>query len=270
MLADLHVHTKASDGLFSAEEVCQMALKAGLSAIAITDHDTLEGVKSLERPVPGLQVMTGVEISTEWRGGDVHILGYNFNENHGLLQETLREFQEERKRRITKMVNKLVSLGYDISEEEVAINAKGDSIGRPHVAQALVAKGYFKDVNSAFEQLLERGGPAYVPREKTSPQKGIEAILSSGGVPVLAHPGLIENFSDLIGELVPLGLKGVEVYYPLHSDNFVAWMLKTTKNYGLLATGGSDFHGFRGDFLGESTVDVSVLEKIRAASGLAL
>jgi len=265
MTADLHVHTVASDGLFTAQEVCQMAFRQGLSGIAITDHDTLQGVMSIETSDyrPQIDVLPGVEISTEWRGEEVHILGYNFTRNKEHLEKILSSFQEDRKRRIKKMVQKLVSLGYYITVEQVENSAKGESLGRPHVARALIAAGYFSSPKDAFERLLEKGKPGYVHREKTTPREGIEAIISSGGVPVLAHPGLIKNGSDLIPELVSAGLKGIEVYYPLHSRNLVNWLLRITEKYGLLATGGSDFHGIEGDRLGKSCVDYSVIEAIR-------
>ena len=267
MTADLHIHTTASDGLFSAEQILNMALNSGLRGIAITDHDTLEGVKTIDlRKVKGLEILTGIEISTQWHDQDIHILGYDFTRNPEVLEKQLHLFQEDRRHRITKIVNKLVALGYDITKEQVEACAKGQSIGRPHIAQAMVNKGYFKDIKSVFDKLIEKGGPAYVPRERTTPQEGIEAILSSGGVPVLAHPGLIKNGYDLIGELVALGIKGIEVYYPLHSRNLITWLLRVAQKYELIATGGSDFHGFEGDFLGKSSVDISVIEAIKSAS----
>ena len=259
MLADLHVHTKASDGLYSAEAVCAMAVKAGLSAIAITDHDTLEGFLSLKAPVAGLKVIPGVEISTTWQGKDIHMLGYNVSLDRGFLGEKLLWFQGERRRRLTKIIAKLQDMGYEITEDEVKAYAEGQSFGRPHVAQALISKGYFQDMKTVFDKLLKAGAPAYVSREKITPQEGMEAILSCGGVPVLAHPGLAKDSLELIGELVPFGLKGVEVYYPLHSEEFIRNLLKITEVYSLLATGGSDFHGFTGDYLGKGSVDLSLV-----------
>lgn len=267
MLVDLHIHTKASDGLYTAEEVCSMAIQAGLKGIAITDHDTLEGVLALKLDAfSGLEVIPGVEISTSWHGQDVHILGYNIAYDKGFLREKLSSFQKERKRRLTKMIKKLRTLGYEINESDIEAFAEGKSIGRPHVAQALIAKGYFNDVKTVFDKLLQAGAPAYVPREKTSPKEGIEAILSSGGVPVLAHPGLSADSVDLIGELVPHGLIGVEVYYPLHSPEYISVLLKITETFGLLATGGSDFHGFPGDYLGKSSVDAGIIDALKEAS----
>lgn len=267
MLADLHVHTIASDGLYTPEEVCTMAINAGLGGIAITDHDTLDGVWELGKNSPAnLEVLPGVEISTTWRGKDIHILGYNIDPLKGFLGEKLLEFQQERQRRLTRMVEKLRGLGYKIEEEDIIVYAEGQSVGRPHVAQALVEKGYFKNIGSAFDELLQTGAPAYIPREKVMPREGIEAIKSSGGVPVLAHPGLVSDGLELIVELVPLGLKGVEVYYPLHSEDFIIALLTITQQYSLLATGGSDFHGYRNDFLGKATVDLSVIQAIKEAS----
>ncbi|HHX94262.1 MAG TPA: PHP domain-containing protein [Clostridia bacterium] len=267
MLADLHIHTKASDGLHSPEEICAMAIKAGLAGIAITDHDTLDGFLALKkRNEPGLEVLPGVEISTHWHGEEVHLLGYNVSPEKGYLQEMLVSFQEERRHRITKIVNKIQKLGFQIDEEEIIACAKGKSLGRPHVAQALIAKGYYEDVKEVFEELLEAGAPAYVPREKITPEEGIKAIASAGGIPVLAHPGLVKNCLELIAELTPIGLKGVEVYYPLHSQDLIHTLLIMTQEKGLLVTGGSDFHGFTGDKLGKSCVDFSVVEAIKDLS----
>jgi len=266
MQADLHVHTKASDGLFTAEAVCSMAVSAGLGAIAITDHDTMDGVLSLTTPVAGLEVIPGVEISTHWRGQDIHILGYYVSLNRGSLNERLISFRNERIRRLGKMIAKLNDLGYQLEEEDVTVFAEGDSLGRPHVAQALVAKGYFNSVKDVFDELLSAGKPAYVPREKIIPQEGIEAIISAGGVPVLAHPGLAEDSLELIAQLAPMGLKGVEVYYPLHSQEFIRALLEVIREYGLIATGGSDFHGFPGDTLGKAGVDIKVIEAIKELS----
>lgn len=266
MLADMHVHTKASDGLYSADEVCSMAIAAGLAAIAITDHDTMDGFLSLKIPVAGLEVMSGVEISTHWQGQDIHILGYNISLYKGILGEKLLNFRNERLCRLEKMIDKLRGLGYEIDESDVIALAEGDSVGRPHVAQAMVAKGYFDNVKNVFEELLTPGKPAFVPREKITLAEGIETIVSSGGVPVLAHPGLTVGSLELIAELTALGLKGVEVFYPLHSKEFIDVLLKVTKAYGLLATGGSDFHGFPGDALGRAGVDSSIIARIKELS----
>ena len=266
MLADLHIHTKASDGLYTAEEICSMAVAAGITAIAITDHDTIDGFHRLKTPIAGLEVMPGVEISTYWQGQDIHMLGYNISLDKGSLGQKLYAFRNDRLHRLRKMIDKLRELGYEIEEDDAIAFAEGDSVGRPHVAQAMVAKGYFDNVKDVFDELLASGAPAFVPREKITPAEGIEAIISSGGVPVLAHPGLTPGSLELIASLVDLGLKGVEVYYPLHSKEFIDVLLKVTKIYDLLATGGSDFHGFPGDSLGKSGVDSSIVDRIKELS----
>ena len=267
MLADLHVHTQASDGVYSPEEVCHFAIQSGLGAIAITDHDTMDGFLKLKIPVPGLEVIPGVEISTTWEKLDLHILGYHVSLEKGSLEEKLINFRSERQRRIARMVEKATNLGFPVTVNEAEAFAQGDSIGRPHLARALVARGYFDDEKTVFAELLANGAPAYVPREKLSPEEGIKAILSSGGVPVLAHPGLYPEVIKIISELVSYGLKGIEVYYPLHSQEFINVLLKIAKPYGLIVTGGSDFHGVPGDSLGNAGVDMETVRLIKEASG---
>lgn len=266
MLADLHVHTQASDGVYSPEEVCDLAIRSGLRAIAITDHDTMDGFLKLKIPVPGLEVIPGVEISTTWKNLDLHMLGYYVSLEKGNLAEKLTNFRSERQRRIVRMVEKVTNLGYPVTVKEAEAFAQGESIGRPHLARALIARGYFDDENTAFEKLLANGAPAYVPREKLSPEEGIKSVLSSGGVPVLAHPGLYPEVIKIIPELVSYGLKGIEVYYPLHPEEFMNILLQIAKLNGLIVTGGSDFHGISGDCLGKTGVDMETVQLIKKAS----
>lgn len=268
VLADLHVHTQASDGTCTPEEVCSKAVAAGLGAIAITDHDTVAGFLSLQLPIPGLEVIPGVELSTTWNKMEVHILGYFVSLDNSPLKEQLEVFRNERRSRMIKMIEKVNNLGYQVTVDEVQSFSQGQSIGRPHLARALVAQGYFEDETEVFEELLAADAPAYVPREKLSPQEGIKLILSSGGVPVLAHPGLYTEVMEIIEQLVNAGLKGVEVYYPAHSEDFKKILLQITNAYGLLATGGSDFHGGGADGLGIDGVDMETVKAIKEAAEL--
>ena len=247
-MADLHIHTTASDGLLGSYEVCQLAVKKGLAVIAITDHDTVLGLMEIEKNgrVPGLEVLPGIEISSFHDGEDVHILGFGINWGLKWLQELLFDLRTDRKERIKKIIILLNDLDYKITIEDVLGFSSGESLGRPHVAQALAAKGYFKSHREAFKALLDKGRPAYLPRKKVTPFEAVEVVHRSGGAAVLAHPGLLYNL-DIIRTLKVHGLDGIEVFYPLHSGELVVSLTRYCEKNGLLATGGSDFHGFEGE-----------------------
>lgn len=243
LYVDLHVHTTASDGTCTPAEVIDLAKRAGLAAIAITDHDTLsgalEGVKLAEDM--GFEVIGGVELSSDLNGTDVHILGYLIS-RYELIQRVLDELQNLRSTRAERMVRKLNRLGVRISMEDVLRESKGDSIGRPHIAAAMVKKGIVPSTQYAFRYYIGDGGPAYIPKPKLTPIQAVELILASGGVPVLAHPGLTGS-DHIIDELVEHGLRGLEVFYPMHDEGQIAKYLEIAERKGLIVTGGSDFHG---------------------------
>ncbi|MCG0278331.1 MAG: PHP domain-containing protein [Thermanaeromonas sp.] len=241
---DLHTHTAASDGQLKPRELIHLAKEKGLAALAITDHDTVDGLKEALKAGRdyGIEVIPGIELSTEWEGRDVHLLGYYIDFEDDRLRKFLVRLQEARYRRGQEMVTKLRELGYDLRWEEVTRFVKGNSVGRVHVAQALVDKGLVPSVEVAFTELLERGRPAYVPRYKILPGDAIELIRMWGGVAVLAHPGLI-GCDGIVEELVSRGLEGLEVYYPLHDEQTTERYLNLAQRMGLLITGGSDFHG---------------------------
>jgi len=244
MACDLHIHTCASDGTDTPFMVVDKAKIAGLRAIAITDHDTVEGVVPALRAARqlSLEVLPGIELSTEEKNKEVHILGYLINLKHKEFLAQLELFQQERKKRLVKIVDKLRTLGFPVTAAKVEAAAKGKSVGRPHVARALMEIKAVKSVSEAFEKYLEPGRPAYVPRFKYTPVAAIRLIRLAQGVPVMAHPGLT-GLDELIPDLVKEGLQGLEAVYPGYSPQMVAHYCNLCRTYKLIPTGGSDYHG---------------------------
>lgn len=240
---DLHTHTTASDGTLSPRELVRTARQVGLRILAITDHDTVDGIASAaeEAGRAGIELVPGVELSTDVPDGEVHILGYFVDWHDEEFLALLRRLREGRLARAQEMVRRLNQLGLPITFEEVARHADG-SVGRPHVARALVAAGYVASFEEAFERYLARGRPAYVERERFAPEEAVQAVQRAGGVPVFAHP-LWGGQRDRVGRLVDCGLRGIEAYYPDHSPQDVRRFLDWARDFGLVATGGSDYHG---------------------------
>ncbi len=241
--ADLHVHTRASDGASTSEEVVAMALRAGLDALGIADHDTVDGVRpALEAARDtALEIVPGVEINTDYRRAEVHVLGYLFRPDHPMLEERLTQLRVGRLARVQEMVAKLKSLRLHVELERVLELAGDGSVGRPHVAQAMVEKGYVVSMREAFDRYLGRGRPAYVERARFSPAEAVRLVIAAGGVPVLAHPGLGGD-DLLVEELVAEGLAGLEVYHPDHTPEIVVHLLRLAVRHDLVVTGGSDYH----------------------------
>lgn len=252
---DLHIHTTASDGTYSPSEILQLASRSGLRAIAITDHDTLDGSRqALECGIPAdLHFITGVEISTQpakgWdSSGSLHILGYGIDLCHGELGQTLNKFQQVRIERIHRILHELRNLGIPLTMEQVTAEVGEGAAGRPHVARAMVKAGAVADIDEAFQKYLRKGCPAYVGKERLNCLQAFELIRAAGGIPVLAHPSLIPcrsdaELADLVAALCKIGLKGLEVYYTEHSPQAVVRYMALAEKFGLSATGGSDFHG---------------------------
>ncbi|MCX7855506.1 MAG: PHP domain-containing protein [Anaerolineae bacterium] len=265
---DLHVHTTASDGSLTPAEVVQLALEQGLAAIALTDHDTIEGLAEAWAAAngTGLEVVPGVEISSDWPVGDFHILGLYVDPWDGPFSECLQSMKAARLQRARKILERLAALGMPLEWDEVTRFCNGNcTIGRLHIAQAMVRRGYVSDVYEAFRRYIGRDGPAYVPRLRMAPVEVIGLIRRAGGVAVLAHPaasGVMEH----IPTLASLGLQGVEVYYPDHSPEDVKVLLAMARRYRLLVTGGSDFHGFglgAGAPLGSMNVPLQLLRQLQ-------
>ena len=266
---DLHSHTTASDGSLSARELVREAVKHGVRVLAITDHDSTEGLAdALDEASkhPPLTIVPGIEINTDVDGGEIHILGYFLRYGEEWFQAFLREQREERVRRVYRIADRLAELGMPIDPQEVFTLVKEGSAGRPHVAQVMVNRGYVKSIRQAFDKYLRTGGPGHVPRKKLAPSEAVAIIRRVGGVPVLAHPGLADN-DDLIPGLVEAGLMGIECYYHEHSAAQTAAYLQMCKEWGLVATGGSDYHGphlGRPNPLGSPPVPLSAYEALLA------
>lgn len=248
---DLHCHSTASDGSLSPTEVVQLAVDSGLSALALTDHDTIGGIAEAQAAAKakGLDFLPGIEISCSRPAGTMHILGYGVDPTHPVLTEMTRQLLEGRNTRNPKIVAKLQELGVSITMAEVEAEAKGAVIGRPHIAAILVRKGYVKSVKHAFDEYLsDDTGKAYADKERLTSHQALSMIRQAGGLPVLAHPIQLrcENDAQLdtvVKNLVDQGLAGIEVY---HSDHDASWIEKIealASKYRLLRTGGSDFHG---------------------------
>ena len=217
-----------------------------MAAIALTDHDTLGGVAEAQRSAvgTGLEVIAGVEINSEGNWGDLHFLGYYVNPENDFLQERLQAIRDVRVGRARRMLERLRDMGMTIEWEKVRALASGDSVGRPHVARALLDRGYVETMQEAFDRFIGNDGPAYVPRLRLTPPEAIRAITEAGGIPVVAHPAHSKPpATERIPEFVGYGLRGVEVYYPQHSLEEVEVLLALCQEYDLLVTGGSDFHG---------------------------
>ncbi len=243
---DLHIHSNASDGKFSPPALVKMAAELGLKYIALTDHDTVSGIPSaLEaaRSLPQLTFIPGVEISTDVPEGEVHILGYYVDYTSPELGESLEKFRNSRQSRAQGMIAKLGQLGIDISWARVQELAGDGSIGRPHIARAMLEKGYITRFEEAFDKYIGHGGPAYVERYKMTPEEAVQLILQANGLPVLAHPFTVHEPEKLVKELKPAGLVGLEAYYKDASRKDTDAMLLLAEQYNLIATGGSDFHG---------------------------
>jgi predicted metal-dependent phosphoesterase TrpH len=251
MWVDLHVHTSFSDGTLTPREVVREARAKGLSALAITDHDTLDGLEEAKRAgeLFGIMVIPGVEISVDLgEGRSSHLLGYGLDGKWNSFGDFLGKMRLSRVERNRAILEKLRSLGLALDPKEITDEADEARIGRPHIAQAMVRKGYVRSVDEAFARYLARGAKAYIPRRRPSCTEAMEAIREAGGVPVLAHPHTvgIEGLAELemcIGKLVREGLAGVEVLYPDAPFAIRKFLSDLCERWGLLKTGGSDFHG---------------------------
>jgi len=247
MKIDLHLHTTASDGRLSPEEVVQLAVERGLEVIAITDHDSVAGITAAVKAAesfPPLKVIPGVEINTDIPDGEVHILGYFIDYRSPELRLTLRHLRQDRRRRARRIRAKLAQLGIEVSWERVKELAAGGSIGRPHIAQAMLEQGYISSLQEAFNKYIGRHGPAYVERARLSPVKAVKVVAKAGGLPVLGHPAGIDGLEELLEQLKAVGLVGLEAYYNGYGKRAVKFLVDIADKHGLITTGGSDFHGF--------------------------
>jgi len=270
--ADLHLHTVFSDGAYTPEELVEAARRAGLAAIAITDHDTLAAVERARRAAARLpEVIAGVEFGTpdqEGPGEETHIVGLFLDPSSDELQSALARFRALRRERVLRVIEKLNRAGLKLDPEEVLDLAGPGSLGRLHVARALVAAGYARSVGSAFRLWLGPGRPGFVPRHRPSVAETIALIHRAGGVAVLAHPGKTGCDGD-IGPMVEAGLDAIEAYCPDHTPDQVRRYLEAARRYGLLIAGGSDCHGRAKETitLGRVRLDLDLVEALRARAG---
>ena len=244
MFADLHLHTFFSDGTFSPEEVVAHGKRMGFAALALTDHDTIEGCERMAAAcaTEGIEFIVGSELTAEFGEHELHILGYFLDPKHPRLLAELAKFQEVRQSRIRDMVTRINALGVALKVDDVFALANCRAPGRPHVARALVKAGFCTSLDEAFERFLKRDRPAWAPKMKMSAEDAIALIHEAGGLAVMAHPGL-NRCDEVIPSLVEMGLDGIECYHTKHSSGTAAAYLEITKRYGLLVTGGSDCHG---------------------------
>jgi len=244
--ADLHIHSTASDGRLTPAEVVQEAAERGLKFMSLTDHDTVDGIAlalAAVQSFPGLKLIPGVEISTDIPQGEAHVLGYFIDYTDRELLETLERFRNSRLKRAQGMVAKLDKLGIHLDWPRVQQIAGDSVMGRPHIAQAMLEKGYIDSFKQAFTDYIGHDGPAYVEREKMTPAEAVTLIIKARGLAVLAHPFTVNEPEALIIELKAAGLTGIETYYDGYSDEEIGRLVAIAQKNNLIATGGSDYHG---------------------------
>ncbi len=274
---DLHTHSTASDGADTPSELVQKAVSCGLSAIALCDHDTVSGLEEFLFAAEkyNIEAVPGIEISTKLFSREIHILGLYVDMHCEQLKKRLSHLLNTRKQRNHDMIAKMRANGIDISEEEVALNAQGESIGRPHIAKTLVQKGYVDSIQTAFEKYLKNGRKFYIPREFLSPEETIELIHQSSGLAFWAHPMHSQRsersvLRKFLSSLTPIGLDGIECRYSLFTKQQETVVSECAEKFNLLMSGGSDYHGLNqpsvhlGTGMGNLFVPYSFLEKIKS------
>jgi predicted metal-dependent phosphoesterase TrpH len=271
-LIDLHIHTTASDGTLTPRQVVLRAKEKGLRAIAVTDHDTIDGIVPSQN---GLEVIAGIEISAEYCGKEIHILGYLIDPREPTLLQTLDTVVKERQRRNAFILDAMAADGYALSLEELRKNHPDAVLGRPHIAAALVEKGYATSIRDAFDRFLGEGTPYYLRRVYLPYRSAVQVIRGAGGVAVLAHPmeygAAPEELERLIADLKTAGVAGLEAIHPSHTKQDIRTMFNLAGRHGLFCTGGSDFHGAHkpGIEIGGVKVPLRFLDALKAAAGQA-
>ncbi len=275
-MIDLHTHSTFSDGSFTPEQLAQEAAFVGLSAVALTDHDSIEGVPRLLAACRAARVrgVPGVELSAEYQDGTMHILGYFIDLQHPEMTERLKEIRAGRVARNAEILKHINDMGLALTMAEVADYAGGDNIGRLHFAQALVARGYTATRQEAFDRYLGKGRKGYADRLRLSPRDCIELIRRAGGIPVLAHPFTLNlgkpALARQVAELAESGLQGIEVFYPQQNPRQMKQYQALAGQFKLVMTGGTDFHGAPmpdiklGSGFGDTRIPETVLEQLDA------
>lgn len=271
LIADLHVHSRASDGAYTPAQVVRAAFDAGLAAVAITDHDTIKGLDEAldEGKRLGIEVVPAVEISAVHDDRtEVHVLGYFLDHHNPTLIDSLKVLTDARWARGVKMVEKLNAAGVPVSMDRVRELANGSAVGRPHVARAIWEAGAAGSMDSAFGKYLQEGGPGYVPRYKVTPNQAIDMIKSAGGVTSCAHPAKLKNEAVLL-EMVSSGLQAIEVFHPDHTAAIRRYYRRLAEKRSLIITGGSDAHCYPNTShpgIGEVTVPYESVIELKQAS----
>ena len=248
-MIDLHSHTSASDGTFSPKALVNLAKSEGIEAIAITDHDTIEGLPEAleEGKKKGIEVIPGVEISIDHQPGSMHVLGLFLDIKSIMLNENLTDLQKSRSSRNPQIIKKLNELGLPITMEEVQKISGGGQVGRPHIAAVLLKKGYVRSIQQAFDKYLKKGAVAYYDRRRLTRERAVDMIHDAGGLVILAHPGTLgvngSAFNVLMSELKDVGFDGIEVFYNSHSQVDEDRLMKIVDEFGFMISGGTDFHG---------------------------
>jgi len=268
--ADLHSHSLHSDGTQTPTAIVERALSKGLSALALTDHDSVDGLDEARARAEGtgLEIISGVELSAHDGTCEVHVLGLYVDDHDAEFRQALVTFREQRLLRAHAILGRLEELGFDLSWDDVLERAQGGSIGRPHIAEAMVAAGYVGTIDEAFRRFLGNKGPAHIARKTLTPRGAIELVRRAGGVPAIAHPATMQR-DGIIPELAKLGLGALEVHHPRHDEGDRRRYLRLCERYGLIPTGGSDSHGARTGYsqVGDTSVAAEIVDRLREAAG---
>ncbi len=269
---DLHTHSTASDGIYTPKQLLQHAKEADISVLALTDHDSTDGIVEAAQAAQalGIDFIPGIEVNTDTHGGEVHVLGYFLEYERPAFQAILKVLRDARERRGQRMVELLNEQGITIHWERVREIAQG-AVGRPHVAKALLEAGYVQTIGEAFDKYIGTNGPAYVPRYKLSPEDAVRLIASANGLPVIAHPVNLPGLSELrnwLPGLCAAGLVGLETYYGPYTKADEQTLLTLAHEYHLIPTGGTDFHGpgIHPTPLGGRFVPYAAVEQLKAAA----
>ena len=275
---DLHLHTTHSDGTLSPTELVDLCARSGLKVIAISDHDSTEGVAEAQAAAAGrdIEIIPAIELSTDVPDNEIHMLGYFIDTEDTGFQDLLREFRAGREDRGRKMVERLNLLGMEVSWERVEQIADGGAVGRPHIAQAMIERGYVSEWQEAFDKYIGRTGPAYVERTRLEPEEAIRVLLDNGALPVMAHPLYYERedtqkLRNVVASLKEAGMIGLEVHYGEFSESEIDMLANIAAELDLVPCGGSDFHasGKPGEIIpGEAGPPMSTVESLRAKNGV--
>ena len=274
---DLHLHTTHSDGTLTPTELVDLCARKGLKVIAISDHDSTEGVAEAQvAAIPhGIEVIPAIELSTDVPDNEIHMLGYFIDTDDARFQNLLKEFRAGREDRARKMVERLAGLGMEITWDEVERVADGAAVGRPHIAQAMIERGYVSEWQEAFEKYIGRTGPAYVERTRLEPQEAIQVLLDNGALPVMAHPLYYERedtrkLKNVVASLKEAGMIGLEVHYGEFSQSEIQMLVNIAAELDLVPCGGSDYHasGKPGEIIpGEAGPPMSTVQSLREKKG---